>query len=188
MNTERLTQLLKFLEEDPHDAFNWYAVATEYRATDPDRALVYFEKLLTEHPDYVPTYYHAAQLYLDGMSESGLNKYTALAFGKPLLRTKNYCYESCTMLIMSFCLNDPLQSPTVGRSFLLAEYLADNILAVVERIVSNVFFLTGYQRKQPFQGFVGGVFIERGQFSYIHVNFIHQRCLLKVLMALLRAL
>ena len=65
MNTERLTQLLIFLEEDPHDAFNLYAVATEYRASDPDQALVYFEKLLTEHPDYVPTYYHAAQLYLD---------------------------------------------------------------------------------------------------------------------------
>lgn len=65
MNTERLTQLLKFLEEDPHDAFTLYAVATEYRVSDPDQALVYFEKLLTEHPHYVATYYHAAELYLD---------------------------------------------------------------------------------------------------------------------------
>ena len=65
MSSARLSQLLKFLEEDPYDPFNLYAVATEYRPRDPAQALIYYERLLREHPRYVPTYYHAAQLYLD---------------------------------------------------------------------------------------------------------------------------
>ena len=58
----RLTQLLAFHEADPNDAFIIYALATEYRETDPDRAWGYYQKLLTEHPDYVGTYYHAGKL------------------------------------------------------------------------------------------------------------------------------
>ena len=58
----RLAQLLSFLEADPHDAFTIYALATEYREQDPDRAWEYYQQLLTEHPDYVGTYYHAGKL------------------------------------------------------------------------------------------------------------------------------
>ncbi|MBF9254405.1 tetratricopeptide repeat protein [Pontibacter sp. 172403-2] len=63
MNTDRLAQLLKFLEEDPHDPFILYAIATEYRTSDNAKALAYYEQLLAEHEDYVGTYYHAAKLY-----------------------------------------------------------------------------------------------------------------------------
>lgn len=63
MNSSRLDQLKKFLEEDPNDPFTLYAIATEYRKEQPGKAKVYFEKLLKEHPDYLPTYYHAALLY-----------------------------------------------------------------------------------------------------------------------------
>ena len=64
MNTTptRLQQLLAFYQDDPTDAFTIYALATEYRAQEPGRAWEYYEKLLSEHPDYVGTYYHAGKL------------------------------------------------------------------------------------------------------------------------------
>ncbi|MGB3777369.1 MAG: tetratricopeptide repeat protein [Tunicatimonas sp.] len=65
MSTDRLDALLAFLRETPDDAFTLYAVATEYRRAHPQKALEYYERLLDEHPQYVPTYYHAAQLYVD---------------------------------------------------------------------------------------------------------------------------
>lgn len=63
MHAERIAQLLKFLEAEPNDPFLIYALATEYVKDQPAKALAFFEKLLNEHPDYVPTYYHAAALY-----------------------------------------------------------------------------------------------------------------------------
>jgi tetratricopeptide (TPR) repeat protein len=73
MSEQRLQQLLAFLEEDPDDAFTIYAVATEYLKTDIDKAREYYELLLRKKPAYVPTYYHAAHLYLDlGMDEEAV--------------------------------------------------------------------------------------------------------------------
>ena len=70
MNSERLDQLLNFLKDDPNDAFTIYAIATEYNATDPKKALGYYKLLLDAHADYLATYYHAAILYADlGESE-----------------------------------------------------------------------------------------------------------------------
>jgi Tfp pilus assembly protein PilF len=63
MNESRLKQLFKFLEDDPNDPFTLYAIATEYRQTDKEKALSYYERLLAEHENYVGTYYHAAKLY-----------------------------------------------------------------------------------------------------------------------------
>jgi tetratricopeptide (TPR) repeat protein len=63
MNSPRLEQLQKFLEEDPADPFNWYALALEYQKSDLDRALALYEKLLQDFEGYIPTYYHAAHLY-----------------------------------------------------------------------------------------------------------------------------
>ena len=65
MHAERINQLKKFLEDDPHDPFLLYALATEYLKTDPIRARSFYEQLLKNHPDYVPTYYHAAALYAE---------------------------------------------------------------------------------------------------------------------------
>ena len=64
MNTpsSRLQQLLAFYQDDPTDAFTIYALATEYRGLEPEKAWGYYQKLLTEHPDYVGTYYHAGKL------------------------------------------------------------------------------------------------------------------------------
>ncbi|MGI4834156.1 MAG: hypothetical protein ACRYFK_11920 [Janthinobacterium lividum] len=64
----RLDQLLVFYQQDPTDPFTIYALATEYRADDPKKAWEYYEKLLTEHSDYVGTYYHAGKL-LEGFGK-----------------------------------------------------------------------------------------------------------------------
>jgi tetratricopeptide (TPR) repeat protein len=59
----RINQLLDFLEKEPNDNFLLYAIATEYLKTDTQKAVEYFENLLQNHADYIPTYYHAAELY-----------------------------------------------------------------------------------------------------------------------------
>lgn len=55
--------LQSFAEEEPHNPFNWYALAMEFIKDDPLEAEKLMGKLLTEFPDYLPTYYHAAHLY-----------------------------------------------------------------------------------------------------------------------------
>ncbi len=65
MNEQRLSMLKKFTDEEPNDPFNWYALANEYLAESPEKAKEYFDKLLIDFPDYLPTYYHAAQVYID---------------------------------------------------------------------------------------------------------------------------
>ncbi|MCK8493447.1 tetratricopeptide repeat protein [Spirosoma sp. RP8] len=63
MNNERIQQLIRFVQEEPNEPFNVYALAMEFLASQPEQASIYFNQLLTEHPDYLPTYYHAAALY-----------------------------------------------------------------------------------------------------------------------------
>ena len=65
MNKERLELLKQYLKESPSDPFIIYAIATEYLEGDPEKALKYFELLIDNHPDYIPTYYHLANLYRD---------------------------------------------------------------------------------------------------------------------------
>jgi tetratricopeptide (TPR) repeat protein len=59
----RLHQLLKFLEEEPNDPFNIYALALEYQKIDHEKALAFFQLLTVEHADYVATYYHLGKLH-----------------------------------------------------------------------------------------------------------------------------
>ncbi len=61
----RLDQLHEFLKEDPQDPFNLYALALEYSKVDLYRAKEFFDELLLKHEHYIPSYYHAGNLYLD---------------------------------------------------------------------------------------------------------------------------
>ncbi len=64
MSEKRLNQLLSFLEQSPNDPFIKYAIATEHLKLGKDMlALVHFNQLTEEHPDYVGTYYHLGKLY-----------------------------------------------------------------------------------------------------------------------------
>jgi tetratricopeptide (TPR) repeat protein len=59
--SERISLLQGFIEEDPDDPFNWYALALEYQKTDLARAIEVFRTLVDSHASYIPTYYQFAQ-------------------------------------------------------------------------------------------------------------------------------
>lgn len=64
MELSRLDKLLEFIKNEPEDEFLKYALATEYlRLNQADKALSYYEDLITNHPNYVGTYYHLGKLY-----------------------------------------------------------------------------------------------------------------------------
>lgn len=58
-----LDTLLEYSQESPQDPFNWYALATEYRKIDAQKALFFYEKVWREFPEYGANYYHLAELY-----------------------------------------------------------------------------------------------------------------------------
>ena len=62
MTKTRLDNLLEYMKEEPDNPFNIYAVANEYISTDPQLAKKYFEQLLEEFPQYLPTYYQLATI------------------------------------------------------------------------------------------------------------------------------
>jgi tetratricopeptide (TPR) repeat protein len=57
--------LLQYAKEQPDNPFNWYALATECRKYDLREALVYYEKVWKEFPDYAANYYHLASAYTE---------------------------------------------------------------------------------------------------------------------------
>lgn len=63
MTPSFLDKLLDFYREDPNDPFNLYALALEYQKHDTREAGLWFEKLLTDFPAYLPAYYQAAQFF-----------------------------------------------------------------------------------------------------------------------------
>ena len=65
MSKSRLEHLIDFYNNDSEDPFNIYALANEYKSFDYQKALEYFELLVTKHPNYVATYYHLAHLYIE---------------------------------------------------------------------------------------------------------------------------
>lgn len=78
MNSTRIQQLYEFLKETPDDPFLLYALALEYSEERPDKAREIFEELLSNHPDYLPTYYHAAAL----MEQTGHREHAILIYEK----------------------------------------------------------------------------------------------------------
>jgi len=64
MESNRLQQLLDFLENSPGDAFISFAIAKEYEGLGQlDKSLTAYEALVKSQPDYVGTYYHLGKLY-----------------------------------------------------------------------------------------------------------------------------
>lgn len=62
MNHERVKQLEEFIKENPNDPFLKYALALEHIESNNALAISIFRQLLSDHPDYLPSYFHAAQL------------------------------------------------------------------------------------------------------------------------------
>jgi predicted Zn-dependent protease len=67
MDKNRMALLQKYIDEEPHNPFNRYALAMEYRGSEPELALKLLLELLAAHPDYLPPHYQAGQL----LAESG---------------------------------------------------------------------------------------------------------------------
>jgi len=65
MNRNRISMLEKFMLEEPADPFPVYALALEYQVTEKNKAQELFERLLRDHPDYLPTYYLAGIFFLE---------------------------------------------------------------------------------------------------------------------------
>ena len=64
MGTERLQQLLSFLENKPDDSFINFAIAKEYEGLgDDEMAMKFYLKLVQNDEMYVGTYYHLGALY-----------------------------------------------------------------------------------------------------------------------------
>lgn len=61
--SNRIIQLQQYVNEDPADPFNLYALALEYQKTDERKATDIFNRLREEHPEYIPTYYQLGKLY-----------------------------------------------------------------------------------------------------------------------------
>jgi tetratricopeptide (TPR) repeat protein len=63
MANERIKTLEQWIQEDPNDPFNKYGLAMELSQSQPERAAALFSELLTNHADYLPTYYIAASFF-----------------------------------------------------------------------------------------------------------------------------
>ncbi len=59
----RIEQITELLKENPSDSFLQHALALEYvKAGNDAEAKSVFEKLLSDNPHYVGSYYHLAKL------------------------------------------------------------------------------------------------------------------------------
>lgn len=68
----RFEKLQELLKENPKDNFLRHALALEYiKAGDDEKAKKIFEKILSESPDYIGSYYHLARL-LERLDETDL--------------------------------------------------------------------------------------------------------------------
>lgn len=64
MNPTRLQKLQEMEAAQPQDAFLKFAIAQEYMSGEQyAEALKYYTILITDFPDYVPTYYQLGKLY-----------------------------------------------------------------------------------------------------------------------------
>jgi tetratricopeptide (TPR) repeat protein len=91
MESELIKNLWSFYEEDPNDPFNTYALALEYKKFNEEKAIFFFNKLLNEYPDYLPTYYAAAEFFAAIEAHEQVEKIyqdgIALALAKKQLKT-----------------------------------------------------------------------------------------------------
>jgi tetratricopeptide (TPR) repeat protein len=63
MNKNRIQMLESYIQEDPSDPFNYYALAIEFIEEHPEKSKQLFDKLLSENQDYLPVYYTAGIFY-----------------------------------------------------------------------------------------------------------------------------
>ncbi len=65
LSENRIALLRGFINEEPDEPFNYYALALEFVDTDSQAAVSILQELIENHPQYLPTYYKLAHLYWD---------------------------------------------------------------------------------------------------------------------------
>lgn len=65
MNSERLKQLERFVQEEPEDPFNHYALALEWLKSDRHQAAEMLATIIAKFPDYLASYYTVANLEME---------------------------------------------------------------------------------------------------------------------------
>ena len=85
MSNKLIEQLETFVQEDPDDPFNRYALALEYLKIDASKAQSLFEQLTDLNKEYVPTYYQLGQLY----AEQGRTEEAIQTFEKGIVAARN---------------------------------------------------------------------------------------------------
>lgn len=65
MNAKRIDLLKQYIEEEPLNPFNKFALAMEYYEREPEKSMELLLPLLADHPQYLPTYFKAAHLLWD---------------------------------------------------------------------------------------------------------------------------
>ena len=52
----RIELLKEYMDQEPNDPFNIYALAIEYLNENIEKSLTYFTILINDFPSYLPTY------------------------------------------------------------------------------------------------------------------------------------
>jgi predicted Zn-dependent protease len=65
MNSQRIEQLKKLMQEEPNDPFFLYAFGLEHLLTNKPEARRLLLVVAQNHPTYLPVYYQLATLYLE---------------------------------------------------------------------------------------------------------------------------
>ncbi len=102
MSKERIAMLEQWIKDEPSDPFNKYALALEVQAIDRVKAEAIFNELLELHPDYLPTYYTAAQFYVDDNEPTAiriLEKGILLAVQQTNLKAKRELQSALDQLL-----------------------------------------------------------------------------------------
>ncbi len=89
--------LKKYIEEEPANPFNKYALAMEYYESHPSQSLEYLREILTNHPEYLPSYFKAAHLLwefefweeADSVFQKGIELATTIGDQKALHELKS---------------------------------------------------------------------------------------------------
>ena len=104
----RIEQLLKFIHDNPADEFSRYALGLEYMKLENFTAAENcFQYLVTNHPDYIGTYFQLGKL----LEKSERNEEAKLVFKKGMeitygINTKTYSELQNELTNLELGLND----------------------------------------------------------------------------------
>ena len=103
----RIAELEALLDERPDDPFLIYALAREYeKQSGTMQALLMYEHLVTNHPEYVATYYHYAKLLYEGGNLTEAIKLLQLGIEKSLEAKDMHAASEMKGLMMNWTGDD----------------------------------------------------------------------------------